>query len=591
MADVNLGIGIGAEYKGRPAFKKADKDILGLQAGVKSLAKAYIGLQGAQKAFRYGQQSIKAFVADDKAARQLSKTVGNLGLAYEATNVENFIQGLERTFHVADDLLRPAFGKLISTTQSYTKSKELLTLALNASAGAGVDLGTTVNDLTQAYIGNTRGLNKYKLGLTKAELAGKSFDEIQQIITKRFQGQAALAAETYSGKIDALNIAAGNAKETIGKGLVTAMQSIVGKDQGIKNATNAIDNMASSISLAIIEMGKLIGKLTDPAISALGEAKSRARTGNKSNPLFDLLYGKARTTYDPMSQINPGLTPGFVKLAQERIKQDKEAAKRQKELAAMLLKQTKALKEQTALAKAKSVIDKASAVMNMDLIQNTAALMGQVTADEALRLKLQQAILLGNSTEAGNLAQQLLASQIASVKLAATNPVNGWGKYLSDALAALKELRDELDKLGALKVTVPITPIIKPPTTTTNLATYVDAILQGPGAQTAFTNAIASVSSYTPSANPSNMTPGTTFPGAATLSQLAAASNVATLPASMNLSNYQDAIFRPGGLGSGATEIKITIDPAAAAYGINAVVLGNEANGNSNTFRRTGTGF
>jgi hypothetical protein len=125
------------------------------------------------------------------------------------------------------------------------------------------------------------------------------------------------------------------------------MQSIVGKDQGIKDATNSIDNMAASISLAIVEMGKLIGKFTDPAINSLNQAKERARTGNQSNPLFDFLYGKAPTTYDPMSQVNPGLTPGFVKLAQDRIKQDKEAAKRQKELAAMLLKQTKTLKEQT----------------------------------------------------------------------------------------------------------------------------------------------------------------------------------------------------------------------------------------------------
>ena len=117
MAKVDLVVGIGAEYKGKAAFNKADKDILGLQAGVKSLAKAYIGLAGAQKAFRYASQSIKAFAEDDLAAQKLSKTLGNLGLAYEATNVENFIAGLEKTYHVADDLLRPAFAKLISTTR------------------------------------------------------------------------------------------------------------------------------------------------------------------------------------------------------------------------------------------------------------------------------------------------------------------------------------------------------------------------------------------------------------------------------------------------------------------------------------------
>ena len=578
MADVNLGIGIGAEYKGRPAFKKADKDILGLQAGVKSLAKAYIGLAGAQKAFRYATASVKAFAQDDAAIRTLSKTLDNLGLAYEQTNVENFIAGLESTFHVADDLLRPAFAKLVQVTQSYTKSKELLTVALNASAGAGVDLTTTVSDLSQAYVGNLKGLKKYNLGLTNAELATMSYQQIVELLNKTFSGQASLAADSYAKKLDALTIASGNAQEIIGKGLVDAISTAFGGGD-IEKATKNIEAMAGGVAEIVRGLGdvaRLSGfSLLSNVFGALADKRNALATKDRK--------------FDPRTGNMPDLTPAGLKIIMARKKADADAVKRQKELAALAQKQVKAIKEQTALQKAKALLDQSSMVMNMDLIQNTAALMGKITDDEALRLKLQQAILLGNSQEAGNLAQQLLASQIASVKLAATNPVNGWSKYLSDALTALKQLRNELDKLGALKVTVPITPIIKPPTTTTNLATYVDAILQGPGAQNAFTNAIASVSSYTPSANPSNATPGTTFPGAATLSQLAAASNVATLPAPMDLSNYQDAIFRPGGLGSGATEIKITIDPSAAAYGINAAVVGANSSGASSTVNRNGS--
>jgi hypothetical protein len=580
MADVNLGIGIGAEYKGRPAFKKADKDILGLQAGVKSLAKAYIGLAGAQKAFRYATASVKAFAQDDAAIRTLSKTLDNLGLAYEQTNVENFIAGLESTFHVADDLLRPAFAKLVQVTQSYTKSKELLTVALNASAGAGVNLTTTVSDLSQAYVGNLKGLKKYNLGLTNAELATMSYQQIVELLNKTFSGQASLAADSYAKKLDALTIASGNAQEIIGKGLVDAISTAFGGGD-IEKATKNIEAMAGGVAEIVRGLGdvaRLSGfSLLSNVFGALADKRNALATKDRK--------------FDPRTGNMPDLTPAGLKIIAQRKKADADAVKRQKELAALTLKQTKALKEQTALQKAKALLDQSSMVMNMDLIQNTAALMGKVTDDEALRLQLQQAILLGNSTEAGNLAQQLLASQIASVKLAATNPVNGWSKYLSDALAALRQLRDELDKLGALKVTVPITPVITPLTTTTNLATYVDAILQGPGAQNAFTNAIASVSSYTPSANPSNGTPGTTFPGAATLAELAAASNVSNLPATVDLSNYVDAIFRPGGLGSGASEIRISIDPSAAAFGVSAAVVANAANGNSNTFRRNGMGF
>jgi hypothetical protein len=309
------------------------------------------------------------------------------------------------------------------------------------------------------------------------------------------------------------------------------MQSIVGKDQGIKDATTAIDNMASSISLAIVEMGKLIGKFTDPALSALGEAKNRARTGNKSNPLFDFLYGKAPTTYDPMSQINPGLTPGFVKLAQDRIRQDKESAKRQKELAALTVKQTKAMKEQTALAKAKAVLDKASAVMNMDLIQNTAALMGKVTQDETLRLKLQQAILLGNSEAAGNLAQELLASQTAAIRLSAMNPLGGFTDAIQAALSGVLRLRNELAALGSAKVPVPV---ITPTTPTSVMPTDIQKTPDNPLGIPSFYGYSGFGQSFLPSKYP--------------------------------------------------TEIVVSIDPSAAALGITSTVITNSANGNSNDY-------
>ena len=441
MANVDLAIGIGAEYKGRGAFNKAEKDIFGLQAGVKSLAKAYVGLAGIQKAFRYSAQSLQAFAQDDKAARQLTQTVTNLGLSYEATNIADFIAGLEQTYHVADDLLRPAFSSLIKVTQSYTKSKELLTVALNASAGAGVDLNTTISDLSQAYVGNLKGLKKYNLGLTNAELATMTFQQIQDKLNSTFTGQASLAAETYAGKIDALTIAAGNAKEIFGRGLVDAISAAFGGGE-IDKATANMEKMAgfaADFARAIGTSLKYSGANLLATIFG-GLAGKRAELATKDRK------------YDPMSGRVQDITPAGLKAIAARTKADAAAAKRQKELAALMTKQTKAIKEQTALAKAKAVLDKASAVFNMDLIQNTAALMGKVTADETLRLQLQQAILLGNSDAAGKLAQELLAAQEAAMKLSYTNPLGNWSDAFKSAIDALKQLQDELAKLGAKKM-------------------------------------------------------------------------------------------------------------------------------------------
>lgn len=526
MAKVDLVVGIGAEYKGKPAFNKANKDVLGLQAGVRSLAKAYIGLAGAQKAFRYASQSLKAFAEDDLAAQKLTRTVENLGLAYESTNVENFVQGLERTFHVADDLLRPAMAKLLQVTQSYTKSKELLTTALNASAGAGVDLSTTVSDLSQAYVGNLRGLRKYNLGLTQAELATKSFEEIQALLNKTFSGQASLAAESYAFKLNALTIAAGNAKEVIGQGITDALINAFGNgslDQAVANM-EAMARFGADLARSFGTIAKYSGLgLLAGVFGALDRKRNELRIKD--------------TPYDPRSGNMPDMTPQGMKIVMARKKADELAAKRQKELAALAQKQTKALKEQTALAKAKALLEQSSMVMNMDLIQNTAALMGKVTADETLRLKLQQAILLGNTEQAGNLAQQLLASQIAAMKLSSTNPLGGFTDALKAALAAAQQLRDELAKLGAPKVGIPA------PTAPTSVIPEIPKTAANPLGIPSFYGYSGFGQPFLPSATDTSLT---------------------------------------------ATELRIFIDPSAAAYGINAAVVGANANGTSSTVNRNG---
>jgi hypothetical protein len=525
MATTDLMIGIGAEYKGKAAFGKANKDVTGLGKGVKTLAKAYIGLAGAQKAFRFGQQSLKAFVEDDKAARKLTQTVSNLGLAYEATNVSNFIAGLEKTYAVADDLLRPAFAKLIQTTQSVTASQDIMRTALNAAAGAGVNLDTAITDLSQAYVGNLKGLKKYNLGLTNAELATMSFQQIQDKLNQTFTGQAALAAETYAGKMDKLSIASGNAKEIIGKGLTDAITSAFGGGD-IDKATTNIESFGQVVADIIAGLGTMIG--------FLGKIKNLApQTDKLTNK--DFMGAQPNTPYDPMSAFTPGLSPAFMKTIAQRKAADAAAAKRQKELAALAIKQTKAIKEQTALAKAKAVLDKASAVMNMDLIQNTAALMGKVTEDETLRLKLQQAILLGNSTEAGNLAQQLLASQYAAMKLSSTNPLGGFTDALQAALKGVRDLRDELAKLGAPKVGI--------------------AAMLTPG-QLLAQDALAAEED---ARNPD-------FAGL----------DARGRPVNGGYSQY-DRSLTP-------TEIRIFMDPMAAAAGVAAAVIDNSANGNSNNY-------
>ena len=222
------------------AVKKAD-------SAFKSLGKTFLGAFSVAKVVQFGKASVKAFMEDEAAASRLAKTVNNLGLGFENARITQFISDLEKASGVTDTDLRPAFQALLTTTGSVAKSQELLGTALNVSAGSGESLTTVANDLSNAFIGNTKGLKKYKLGLSQTELSTMSFADITARLNDQFAGQMQANLDTYAGKMSLLKVAFDNMQETIGKGLLDAF-AILGGNQGIGGTTTAMEKFGDAVA-------------------------------------------------------------------------------------------------------------------------------------------------------------------------------------------------------------------------------------------------------------------------------------------------------------------------------------------------------
>ena len=260
MADVKIDIA--AEFTGNKAFKQAETTTQKLEKSVAKLGKQLLGVFAAGKLLSFGKQSVKAFAADEKAARSLTLALANTGNAFAAIEVEKFIGDLQRATGVLDDQLRPAFRTLLTATGNVKKSQDGLALALDIAAGTGRDLGAVSLALAKAYGGQTTALSRLGAGLSKATLASGDLDLITAELTKKFSGQALAAAEGYAGSIAKLTVASENAKEIIGKDLLDAMQMIAGKD-GIGGATTAMEGFATEVGNAIYGVGVLIAKLRE----------------------------------------------------------------------------------------------------------------------------------------------------------------------------------------------------------------------------------------------------------------------------------------------------------------------------------------
>jgi len=534
MATTDLMVGIGAEYKGKAAFNKANKDILGLTKAVKSLAAGYVGLAGAQKAFRLGQQSLKAFVEDDAAAAQLTKTLSNLGLAFNSVDVENFINKTQQATGVLDDFLRPAFQSLLIATRDYAQAQKLLNLSLDISAGTGKDVAAVSAALSKAYLGNYTSLTRLGGGISKATVASGDLDQIIASLSANFRGDAAAAVQTYKGQLDLLKVSTENAKETIGEGLVIALSNL--SDNNITNLSDAMDDFSTSIAEVIVGISVMIEKI-------------------KSIPGANLLKGLFSLQSIPVvgSYLEFFRKAGKAEIKSVRnskkiVENTKATSKATTTIVSNTKKLTAEQTKQLALKKAQNVLEASSKIFDMDLIQNTAALQGKVTEDETLRLKLQREILLGNADAAAKLAQELLSVQIAAIIAGNVDPFGQLSDSVLEALRSVRQLRTELELLGSPKIKTPAQILAQD---------YQDVLIDM--ADPSFDLAMQETRAFLDS--------------------------LKTTPTGNMDLNYQDAFARPNAdRGFTPTELRIFIDPSAAQYGIGVASVNNSANGNSNNY-------
>jgi len=456
MAEANVAIHIATELDSK-GFKQADTATQKLTKNVKKLAGAVGLAYGASAIVAYSKASVKAFAQDEAAALRLNRAVENLGIGFANPQIADYIANLEKSAAVADDVLRPAFQGLLTTTGSLTQSQKLLNDAITISRASGVDLATVTEDLGKGYVGITRGLAKYNTGLTRAELSSKSFSDILGIILARSAGAAEDYLTTTSYKMEVLSIATGNASEIIGQGLVGALARIGGGTEA-SDAAMVIENIAKAIAGISVATGTAIGGLTNvfKTLKNLPKDIFMGFAGKQGGVNLAKPKQNAQTQVDVSARKQAELLAGL----------EKNALKRQKELLALKNKQLNAekktaleKKKQEALDKAALVLAQGQKVFDEEGIQLAAAAQGKLTEEERLRVALKKdiydleaAINQENLSAAARLSNSMVAN---AQKLSALrtdmvglnnieNPFTGW-------LATLQEMAMELSKLAGIK--------------------------------------------------------------------------------------------------------------------------------------------
>lgn len=280
-------------------LNSANQQLTGFGGTLKNmLGPALIGAAAAAGALaiKLGVEGVQAAIEDEKAAASLAKTLENLGLAHDTAPVEAYIDALARESGIADDQLRPAFDRLVRSIGDTAKAQDALKLALDVSAGSGKSLDAVVQALGRAYDGNTAGLSRLGAGIDSAILKTGDMEKITAALAGTFSGQAAVAANTYEGRIRRLGVAADELKEAFGYGLLSGLTAF---DDAADGATQTLSDFEPIIQ----NTGRDLGII---ASEALKVAKALAELGGDTASTNDDLSLLSLYT-DQLKFTMPGL--------------------------------------------------------------------------------------------------------------------------------------------------------------------------------------------------------------------------------------------------------------------------------------------
>jgi len=375
-----------ATWNGK-ALTKGKKDISSFDKSVKSLGRTFGTVFGAAALVSFSKKAVKAFADDQAAAKRLEVQLKNTGFAFATPYVEGYIANLQKLTGVLDDDLRPAFQSLLTATQSITLSQNALNVALDTSAATGISLDQVTTAIVRGYNGQTKSLKTLGVALSKNALKTGNMELALKELQKAYSGQAAARLTTFAGKVDLLRVAAADATEIIGKGLVDALTTL-GKDKSIENAADSMNSFALAIADTVKGLALLVGevkKFADTDIGKLLAGLAFLVFGSKKL----LIGGALALIANDIGRSNPSAQPNVggysgIPSVQERIRKQEFDARK---------KLIDALKAEEALKKLKDKYD-------LERINLTAALNAATDEETRVRIAEKLAILDGNAAMA-----------------------------------------------------------------------------------------------------------------------------------------------------------------------------------------------
>ena len=366
MADYNISAEITADASGfESGIKKAQKASKSLSSTVSGVVKGLgkSGLVGALGAVGLASAGVSAVLGTvAKVAKKVAQTVDECSQAYRkqyqaeialstAVNNNPYVDGtatkrlkefaseMQRVSDIGDEELLPMMADLIAKGRTEDETMQIMSVALDMSAGGAMSLDTAITQLNATLNGNVG-----RLGQQNAELKDLTEEELKQgkaveILGAKYKGLAQATADSQKQ----LKNAVGDLKENMGQIFEQALAPMRKFfTEVITNLNNSITKsreLKSSMKEVFGDNGDVnLGASTDALNTAFTEVLHKQQEVTKNYQQYIQLHGKYidqatdETALSYKSQIND-LNAQIKAISEELNKRRRESEEEKKRLA------------------------------------------------------------------------------------------------------------------------------------------------------------------------------------------------------------------------------------------------------------------
>ena len=272
MANAAVVARIASQYSDKGS-KAAQKDIAKLGKKIDAFGKkaaksfAVVGAATAAFATKLAVDSVRGAAADERQQASLAIALRNTTGATEEAIAANtkYLDSLELQVAIDNEKLIPALQTLATATGDLGQAQDLLSLATDVSAASQKDLQTVAVAMSKALNGNFTALNKLGLPLDQAAIKAKDFTKIQVDLAQISRGQAAAAANTFSGRMEKLRLSFAQVADKLGTALIPVILKLTDylvKPGGLLDGLNKwIDLNEEALSDSLLSAVDKIAKL------------------------------------------------------------------------------------------------------------------------------------------------------------------------------------------------------------------------------------------------------------------------------------------------------------------------------------------